>query len=155
MYKDKIYRHFKGNLYKIIAIAKDANTLLDLVVYQAEYGDNIIYVRPYEEFFEELDKNVYPKSKQKFRFELLKEDDSVEYEEECDENLIRFLDAETFVDKLEIINQIKDKLTDSLIDSMAASIDVTVDEDKDIENRIESLITCIKTRARFECDRLR
>lgn len=47
----KCFRHFKGNRYKVLAIAKDSETLEPLVVYQALYGDGDIWVRPYEMFF--------------------------------------------------------------------------------------------------------
>ena len=41
----KIYRHFKGNLYKVVCIAKHSETLEDMVVYQPlKTGDN--WVRP-------------------------------------------------------------------------------------------------------------
>ena len=41
----KIYRHYKGNLYKIIALAKHSETNEDMIVYQnVEKGD--IWVRP-------------------------------------------------------------------------------------------------------------
>jgi len=42
----KTYRHFKGNLYKIIALGKHSETLEQVVVYQAMYGDGDIWVRP-------------------------------------------------------------------------------------------------------------
>ena len=41
----KIYKHYKGNLYKVIALAKHSETAEDMVVYQnIEKGD--IWVRP-------------------------------------------------------------------------------------------------------------
>ena len=40
------YRHFKGNEYEVIAIAKNSETLEDTVVYRALYGDGDLWVRP-------------------------------------------------------------------------------------------------------------
>ena len=40
------YRHFKGNEYEIIAIAKHSETTEDYVVYKALYGDGGMWVRP-------------------------------------------------------------------------------------------------------------
>ena len=40
------YRHFKGNLYEVIAVAKNSETLEQMVVYKALYGDGGIWVRP-------------------------------------------------------------------------------------------------------------
>ena len=40
------YRHFKGNEYEVIAIAKHSETTEDYVVYRALYGDGGIWVRP-------------------------------------------------------------------------------------------------------------
>jgi predicted GNAT family acetyltransferase len=47
------YRHFKGNLYKVLHIAKNSETLEDMVVYQAMYGERGIWVRP-KSMFEEV-----------------------------------------------------------------------------------------------------
>lgn len=41
-----IYRHFKGNGYEVIAIAKHSETTEDYVVYKALYGDGGMWVRP-------------------------------------------------------------------------------------------------------------
>ncbi len=40
------YRHFKGNEYEVLMIARHSETLEDMVVYRALYGNGDIWVRP-------------------------------------------------------------------------------------------------------------
>lgn len=40
------YRHFKGNEYEVLAVAKHSETLEPMVVYRALYGDGGVWVRP-------------------------------------------------------------------------------------------------------------
>ncbi len=40
------YRHFKGNEYEVLFVAKNSETLEDMVVYRALYGDCGVWVRP-------------------------------------------------------------------------------------------------------------
>lgn len=40
------YRHFKGNEYEVLCLAKHSETLEDLVVYRALYGKGDVWVRP-------------------------------------------------------------------------------------------------------------
>ena len=42
------YRHFKGNEYEVIGIAKHSETLAPMVVYRALYGEGGLWVRPAE-----------------------------------------------------------------------------------------------------------
>ena len=41
-----IYRHFKGNYYAALAVATDSETLEEVVVYRALYGEGALWVRP-------------------------------------------------------------------------------------------------------------
>ena len=40
------YRHFKGNMYEVIGVAKHSEDLEEMVVYRALYGDGELWVRP-------------------------------------------------------------------------------------------------------------
>jgi hypothetical protein len=51
----KRYRHFKGKEYLILHVAKHSETMEDLVVYQALYGERGIWVRPLAMFLEEVE----------------------------------------------------------------------------------------------------
>ena len=42
-----------------------------MAVYKALYGEGTIYVRPFEMFYEEVDKEKYPDVLQKYRFEKI------------------------------------------------------------------------------------
>src|ERR1051325_2591529 len=46
------YRHFKGNEYTVLGVARHSETHEELVVYRPEYGDHGLWVRPKQMFFE-------------------------------------------------------------------------------------------------------
>ena len=41
-----VYRHYKGNMYEVVGFAKHSETLEDMVVYKALYGEGGTWVRP-------------------------------------------------------------------------------------------------------------
>lgn len=62
-----IYRHYKGNLYHVIEVARHSETREELVVYRALYGDFGLWVRPLAMFIEHVEHNG--QSVERFRFE--------------------------------------------------------------------------------------
>lgn len=48
------YQHFKGNYYQVLHLAKDSETEEFFVVYQPEYGDKSIWIRPLAMFTETI-----------------------------------------------------------------------------------------------------
>ena len=214
---NEIYRHFKGNLYKVICIAKDSETLEDMVVYQGLYGNYDIYVRPLDNFESKVDINKYPEAGQANRFELVspvanvspqlsatevnsvqakvkateegvaavskeevkiggnaKEDADVTYVSD-DENaglgvddlrpnesmpllksgVEEFLDADNVIDKVNILENIKNIIDQDDVTIMASVMDIEIDESLPLGERIRQLMRCLDTRGRFETNRLR
>lgn len=51
------YKHFKGNEYLVLYLAKHSESLEDMVVYQALYGEFGIWVRPLSMFLEIIERD--------------------------------------------------------------------------------------------------
>lgn len=49
------YRHYKGNEYEVIGLARHSETMEPLVVYRALYGEHGLWVRPRDMFLESVD----------------------------------------------------------------------------------------------------
>lgn len=174
-----LYRHFKNKLYQVITVAEHSETGEKYVVYQALYGDFKTYVRPYDMFVSKVDREKYPNVKQVYRFEKVEagsvlsdatqdatiadlkymSDDSEDKlplagDGQVNPYLMEFFDKEGSRAQIEYLNSIRSKIDDRLVNDIAVSLDITVDEGA-LDDRINSLIRCLKTRARFECERLR
>ncbi len=67
----EIWRHFKGNLYRIEAVVEHTETGEMLVIYQALYGSYGIYARPCAMFLSAVDRAKYPDAVQTWRFEKI------------------------------------------------------------------------------------
>lgn len=71
----EFYKHFKGQLYQVRALAENSDDNTPMVVYQAMYAPFKIWVRPLSTFLEKLDKKKYPDAAQEYRFERIILDD--------------------------------------------------------------------------------
>ncbi len=176
----EIYKHFKGNCYRVITVAEHTETGEKLVVYQALYGEFGVYAKELSLFIKSVDRDKYPYATQKKQFELVEsgaidpvsadkevnagnekkvtsekeQSPKKEAEPGIDPMVLAYLDADTCKEKLQILTTMKDRLTDAMINTMAIAIDVEV-KPGDITERYEELKYCLATRERFECRRLR
>ena len=53
------YRHFKGNYYEVIGMARHSETMEEMVVYRALYGEHGLWVRPAVMWTETVDRDGY------------------------------------------------------------------------------------------------
>ncbi|MDG2380368.1 MAG: DUF1653 domain-containing protein [Pirellulaceae bacterium] len=51
------YRHYKGNEYTVLGVARHSETDEELVVYRQEYGERGLWVRPKQMFLESVEIN--------------------------------------------------------------------------------------------------
>lgn len=164
---NEIYRHFKGNLYRIITLATHSETGETMVVYQALYGDYQAYVRELSMFMSEVDSQKYPELQQRYRFELIPQvavntvnttietaAQSASEEPDMDPVLIQFLDAKTYHERLNLLAALHPRITDDMITTMAVVLDLEVNEG-DVEERYAALKNCLLTMEKYECSRLR
>lgn len=166
----EVYKHFKGNKYQIITLAENSETGEMQVVYQALYSPYKVYVRPLEMFIGLVDANKYPNAGQTYRFQKIEEttvhnsvtETSEKKEEEAyfdaeevlDPLLIKFLDSDTYEEKLNILVGLHHVITNDMINTMAMALDIEVPEGE-TETRYEALKNCLITLERYECNRLR
>ena len=174
----QFYKHFKDKLYQILTVAEHSETGEKMVVYQALYGDFRTYVRPYDMFVSEVDREKYPNVAQKYRFELINSENfgNTEAKPEKEEmaaalevvptnepdselagvnpDLLAFLDLDTLAEKLEMLRDLRKRIDDHLLDSIAASLDIVVEEGP-LPQRYQEVLNCLETMEHFECSRFR
>ena len=69
----QIYKHFKGNLYEVLAVAVHTESEEKLVVYQSVDNPDRVFARPLEMFMSDIDRFRYPLIRAKYRFTLVSE----------------------------------------------------------------------------------
>jgi hypothetical protein len=55
--KKGIYRHFKGNFYEVLEVARHSETEEWFVVYRALYGEKGVWIRPLDNFCQTLERD--------------------------------------------------------------------------------------------------
>lgn len=69
-----------------------------------------------------------------------------------DEEVERFLDADTYKEKLDILMSLQNHITDKQLHDMAITLDITIDEGT-VDDKFQNLVQCLRTMARFEIGR--
>ncbi len=167
----EFYRHFKNKLYQIITVAVHSETREEMVVYQALYGSFGTYVRPLSMFVSEVDHEKYPDVKQRYRFEKVDSqelDSEVESPEQKPEvmekmeeeiqglnkNLLAFIDAVTYHEKLEILRERKDRFTVEELTALCEILEVGR-EDSEPEERYYAVERFLELQIKYDGTRLR
>ena len=175
----EIYQHFKGKLYRIVALATHTETGEQLVIYQALYGEFQVFARPLSMFLEKVDAKKYPDAAGKDRFMRIPmaeaaavpqpvpapSENPVEprpaaassespVEPQPDPGLLAFLDADSYEEKLEVFASLEGKADLHMLNAIAASLDLELSEGS-LEEQYDTLKSCLMTLERYECNRLR
>lgn len=139
----EIYRHFKGNLYEILAIAMHTETQEDMVVYKEVDGEKT-YVRPLDMFQSKVDKGKYPDAIQNYRFEL--QDTKTSF------SIMDFLDLNSTTEKIQYLEMMKDSMTEELVGIVAQSLEF-VENDGTFEERYRAVLQYLRTLEKYEIRR--
>lgn len=145
----RIYRHFKGDLYRVLNVAIHTETGEKMVVYQALADESKVFVRPYDMFVSLVDHEKYPNETAEYRFTLVDED-----KDEIDPGLLAFMDTESVSEKVKVLIDLKGQVSCDVLQLMAYSLDIELREEK-ADARYAELLECLMRRAKFEGDRLR
>ncbi len=74
------YRHFKGTVYEVLAVARHTETMEELVVYRDSGNPDAVYARPMIMFMSETDRNKYPDCTADYRFTRIDAEEGKEEE---------------------------------------------------------------------------
>lgn len=138
-----IYKHFKGNLYEILTIAKHTETMEEMVVYKEVDGKNV-YARPLDMFVSKVDHEKYPDALQEYRFELQNG-----YEKP---SIIDFLDLKYAAEKIQYLETRKESLTEDFISLASQCLDFT-ENSGTFEERYQELLQYLRMVEKYEVRR--
>lgn len=142
----------KDRKYQVIAVAYHAKSNEKMIVYQQLFDNFKILTDTFDDFFNQPEADVHIEIPGDDR----KDNDADTKEDLKGVNpvLMGFFDRDTCTDKIEYIAQVRDKLDDRLVSDIAASMDITIEEGS-LDDKIDSLLICLRTKAKYECNRFR
>ncbi|MBQ8006970.1 MAG: DUF1653 domain-containing protein [Lachnospiraceae bacterium] len=158
----QVYRHFKGNIYRIITLATHSETGETLVIYKRDDAEKKSYARPLDMFLSEVDHKKYPDVRDKYRFTLCSEDvlsdlgiDDAEVADASglDPLLEAFLDAGSITEKIDRLYDMRKSANDEMLKFVAASLDIEVSGDT--QEKYDEILRALKAREKYESNRLR
>ena len=160
----QVYRHFKGNIYRVITLADHSETGETFVIYKRDDDEQKAYARPLDMFMSEVDRKKYPNVRDKYRFTLCTDDDLSELGVETqagvqseegglDPLLEAFLDADSISEKLDRFYDMRKVINDEMLGYVAASLDMEVTGDT--EEKYSEILKALKAREKYESNRLR
>jgi len=156
-------------MYQVITVAVHSETGEELVVYQALYGSFGTYARPLSMFISEVDHEKYPEVEQKYRFErvdMVSEQPVAEVShqnQECstsescyreNKNLLAFLDAGTYHEKLEVLEDRKDRFSAEELTAICEIMEIGR-PDSEPEEKYYAVKRYLELQNKYEGSRLR
>lgn len=145
------YRHFKGERYQVLTIAKHTETGEDMVVYEALYGEHPVYVRPLALFVSKVDKQKFPNITQEYRFEL--EEETAAADEGEQSQIGQFLDLKSNEEKVRFLQQIRPDITEDFLSAIAQGMEFA-ETKTDVEERYQDILKYLRTLIKYEGGRL-
>ena len=139
--KHEIYRHFKGTLYEIVAIAHHTETMEELVIYRNTRDKTQVYARPLRMFMDPVDRAKYPEADQEYRFEKVNIKKPDEYSKSLDSvNAGAISDFRKLVDIKKKEKQLEEAVADSeeIPEGISADLIRFLDTD-DFEEKLDIL----------------
>ena len=158
----QVYRHFKGNIYRIITLASHSETGEMLVIYKRDDDEEKAYARPLDMFMSEVDRKKYPHVREKYRFTLCSEDVLADLGIEgvaedggsgLNPLLESFLDANTISEKVDRFYDLKKIADDEMLSTVASSLDIDISGT--MEEKAEEIMRALKAKEKYESNRLR
>lgn len=145
MLQDMYYSRKSNQAVQVISQCRILPEETDAVCYQEMYGSFQVNVMERKLFDETFFKKGQAEDNIQSRSEDSRDSDNREVS-----NLIRFLDADTYGEKIKILEGMKDELNDHLLNNMAVSLDLSMEDGVD---GYSFLMSELKIRSRFEGNR--